>query len=48
MKQKTYQQKLDSIVELIDMIRSDKLTTKEDMARIILSILGISEKDIKL
>ena len=46
MKQKTYKQKLDLVTELVKRMMSDKLTTEEEFARIILSILEIDEKKI--
>lgn len=46
MRQKTYKQKLDAVEELVKRMMSDKLTTEEEFARIILSVLGIDEKKV--
>lgn len=47
MKLKTYKQKLESVTELIEVFLNDELTEKKEFARIILEVLGISEKDVK-
>lgn len=46
MKSKTYKQKLDLVTELVKKMMSDKLTTEEEFARIILSIIDIDDKKI--
>lgn len=46
MKSKTYNQKLNLVTELVKKMMSDKLTTEEEFARIILAILDIDEKKI--
>ena len=46
MRQKTYKQKLDVVEELVKRMMLDKLTTEEEFARIILSVLGIDENKV--
>ena len=46
MRSKTYKQKLELVTDLVKKMMSDKLTTEEEFARIILSLLEIDEKKV--